>query len=95
MTNSKLDSEIENGYVSIASLKEFRGAEIYGTASPMQWLEKRLRILEKLNEEGRRLRVYDGTTYIVIQEESEFYKWCAIVLPDAYKSFFAERPDGG
>lgn len=55
MNSSELDSEIANGYVSVASLKEFRGAEIYGTAVPMQWLENRLRMLEKLNEEGRGL----------------------------------------
>jgi len=59
LNNRELDSEIANGYVSIDSLKEFRDAEIYGTATPMQWLEKRLRILEKLNKEGRGLRVFD------------------------------------
>ncbi|WP_157050524.1 hypothetical protein [Herbaspirillum rhizosphaerae] len=91
MSNSELDSEIANGYVSAASLKEFRDAEIYGTAAPMQWLEKRLRVLEKLITEGQSLKVYDGTTYMVIQEKSEFYRWSENVFPDASRCFSADK----
>ena len=75
------DLEISQGFVSIATLKKFQDAEDYGTATPMQWLIKRLLVLRSFVESNRKLHLFDGKEVIEISNSFEFDLWCSKVLP--------------
>ena len=89
MVEIELDKELKRGTVTLDALEQLYEAEVYGTATPMRWLEKRLKILENLLDAGNTVVIEKGN--LTIQSTGEFHEWCKNNLPDAYECFFQER----
>jgi hypothetical protein len=86
-----LDDELCQGLVSAEGLRKLIDAEIYGTATPMQWLEKRLHLIESVIQSGRPVTVDAGSQAITLGNWEQYAAWCAKTLPDAYSCFVKER----
>lgn len=82
-----LDAELSKGLVSEEGLKELLEAELYGTATPMHWLEKRLRVIEGAIESGRQVVVHHQGKQTKLASRAQYESWCAQMLPDAYSCF--------
>ena len=86
-----LDEQLRQGLISQEGLKQLIDAEIYGTATPMQWLEKRLRAIQEVVASGRQVTVHAQNQRVVLANQAEFEAWCARTLPDAYSCFIKEH----
>jgi urease accessory protein UreE len=73
------------------TFQQLRDAEIYGTATPMQWLEKRLKVMEKTLKKGKEIGLETEEGIQVLRSQSDFYIWCQENFPDAYACFFQIR----
>jgi hypothetical protein len=73
------------GMVGRELFKEFCDAHTYGTATPMQWLEDRLRVLRRRLEAGSEVSLYDRATGEVrpCASVAEFAAWVNQYVPDA------------
>jgi hypothetical protein len=91
MDTIALDRELATGKVSSDALKQLWDAECYGTATPMQWLEKRLKILENFAVSGKAIEVSAKSGPIKISNLEDFHEWCQSSFPDAYACFYAKR----
>lgn len=58
--NLRLEEQLTSeGLVGKDMFDKFHGAWVYATASPMQWLVARLRLLERRLEDGAAVSLYD------------------------------------
>ncbi len=89
MVNFDLDTKLRMGNICETSFKQLEDAEIYGTAAPMQWLEKRLHLVAKVARSGRVISFDTGRTSGEFQGIEEFNNWCKKYFPDAYSCFFS------
>ena len=89
MTAFDLDKKLRAGNVCADSFKQLEDAEIYGTATPMQWLEKRLRLIAKVARSEHVINFDTGRESGEFQGIEEFNNWCQKYFPDAYACFFA------
>lgn len=87
MENSALDNELQSGVISPEGFKKLLDAEIYGTATPMQWLEKRLLIISSVLTSGSSVYFNTGLETGKLDTQKSFAAWCKKHLPDSYKCF--------
>lgn len=83
-----IDAEVSAGRLSADGLRQLFLAEVNGNATPMFWLEKRLRHMKATIEDGRPVEVamQNGSERLVTA--ADFEAWCARVLPAAFAAFF-------
>jgi hypothetical protein len=86
-----LDHELASGKVSLEAFKALWEAECYGTATPMQWLEARLLILEHAAISGKSIKVTTPSSSFVLEGKEQFYVWCKASFRDAYACFFEKK----
>lgn len=91
METEDLDNELLSGAISPVIYKKLLEAEIYGTATPMQWLEKRLLVILSVINSGEMLSFDIGNESGQIQTLEGFKVWCKRHFPDAYSCFIAGR----
>ena len=87
MENLELDNELSSGVISPKGFEKLLDAEIYGTASPMQWLESRLLIIVTVLKSGASIYFNTGKETGKLESIEEFSIWCKKHFPDAYKCF--------
>lgn len=88
-----VDQELQSGRISVAGFKAMRDAEIYGTATPMQWLEKRLLMIDTVLSSGRSVTFDTGSAQGQLCNAEEFYSWCEQHLPVAFECFIRNKKD--
>jgi hypothetical protein len=80
-----LDERLSStGLVGRDLFKQFLDAHIYGTVTPMQWLEGRLRVLRRRLEAGSTISVYDREAGGLrsCASVTAFAAWVSQYLPD-------------
>jgi hypothetical protein len=87
MNNLELDNELKSGVISPEGFRKLLDAEVYGTATPMQWLEKRLLIIVETLKSDASIYYNTGQETGKLDSIESFAKWCSKKLPDAYKCF--------
>jgi len=87
MKYHNLDAELNAGKVTEEALKALWNAECYDSATPMQWLEKRLSILHSRAKEGKEIHIVSTKREQTICNEREFLAWCEESFRNAYKCF--------
>lgn len=85
MSDKNIDIELKNGIISADSYKDLLGAEIYGTATPMQWLIAKLSALKILIKSGMVIKFDAGDETGSINTEKEYFDWCEKHFPSAYR----------
>lgn len=88
MSIEEFESEILAGVISENGLQRLQDAEVYGTATPMQWLGERLKILRSLVAAGSPIEIQNKMGKQLLTSEAQFFDWCKQALPDAFASFF-------
>ncbi|WP_026972710.1 hypothetical protein [Aliagarivorans marinus] len=91
MQTEDLDNDLLSGVISQESYKKLLEAEVYGTATPMQWLEKRLLLILSAVNSGVVVSFDTGIESGQIETSEEFSVWCEKYFPDAYHSFIAGK----
>ena len=54
----------------------------YGTATPVQWLEKKLSVIEKELENGKKYSIPNADGHENIQSVTDFKQWISKTYPD-------------
>lgn len=81
------DDQINAGRVELALFLRLREAEIYGTATPMQWLGKVLSKLQFQLKDGRIVEIEDQNGIEIITDLPGFYEFFRRNFPDAFHVF--------
>ncbi len=83
-----IDAEIGAGRVSAEAFRQLELAEGNGQASPMRWLDARLKHLEAVVRSGRTVEIAAPGGAVRLATVAEFHAWCARTFPDAHAYFF-------
>ena len=84
MNKSNIDKELESGVVNIEFYKKMLDAEVYGTATPMQWLISKLSIIKNLIKSGIAIKYDTGYESGILDDEKKFLDWCEKNFPTAH-----------
>ena len=84
--NHELDAHLaRSGRVDHDTFERLLQAHQYGTATPMQWLEGKLRLLHKRLSSGQALWLYQPCTGACLDchPEADFMGWAGQYFPEA------------
>ena len=95
MENLELDKELLSGVISPKGFEKLLDAEIYGTASPMQWLESRLLTILTVLNSGSSVYFNTGKETGKLESRESFSIWCKKHFPDAYSCFIEAKDENG
>ncbi len=84
MHDLNVDKELKSGVISSEVYKNMLGAEIYGTATPMQWLIAKLVIIHNVIKSGNHVKFNTGNDSGVLDSEKKYFEWCEKNFPSAY-----------
>lgn len=90
MDAESLDRQLSEALVSHEALRQMVDAEIYGAATSMSWLQKRLTILYQVSASGRPVKVHSSAGVEILATLSELDRWCEQTFRDAHACFFAK-----
>ncbi len=76
MEISVLDEQLKSGVISPEGYKQLLDAEVYGTATPMQWLGKRLVIVQSAINSGVSISFNTGSETGKLETAESFNDWC-------------------
>lgn len=85
MGENNIDYELRKGIISIETYTALLNAEIYGTATPMQWLIARLAIIQSTVRSGVNVKFETGNEAGIIKTEKEYFEWCEKNFPSVYQ----------
>lgn len=85
-----VDAEASAGRISAEAFHNLALAEVNGQVSAMNWLEARLKHMQRLVESGRTIDIMSREGFVRIATRAELHAWCAEALPDAYACFLRE-----
>ncbi|HHG3486971.1 TPA: hypothetical protein ACPVZC_003105 [Vibrio parahaemolyticus] len=80
-----IDEQIEQGVVNSDGFNQLIGAEVYGAATPLQWLSKRLNRIRTLIKGGMKFSYDTGFEAAEISTIDEFENWCRKYFPEGYQ----------
>lgn len=91
MSEFNIDKELKSGVIDKEVYQQLLGAEIYGTATPMQWLIVQLLVIRDYIKSGKSVKYDTKYGSRILTSEEEFFEWIKKNFPNASVCFKGGR----